>query len=91
MISRKLYDNLDLYLGDVKNYIKNTYGEHYSNDIQVIDFIESLGTLSTTSRDKAIKYLARYGRKSGKNKKDLYKAMHYVLFMLALDHPPVSR
>ena len=42
--------------------------------------------IETTSRDTAIKYLARYGKKGGKNRKDIMKAMHYCVLMLyALD------
>ena len=29
-----------------------------------------------------MKYLARYGKKDGKNRKDLLKAMHYIILMM---------
>ena len=66
------------------DYIKSTYGQHYVGDgeIQTVDFWESLGSLETTARDTAIKYLARYGKKSGRNEKDLLKAVHYVILMM---------
>lgn len=65
-------------------YIGQTYSQHYVGltEIQTIDVWESLGTLETTSRDTAIKYLMRYGKKNGKNKKDLLKAIHYITLML---------
>ena len=65
-------------------YIDSTYGQHYvgNGDIQTVDFWESLGSLETTARDTAIKYLARYGKKSGRNEKDLLKAVHYVILMM---------
>lgn len=71
-------------LQEVKNYIDSTYGQHYvgNGDIQTVDFWESLGSLDTTARDTAIKYLARFGKKSGRNRKDLLKAIHYIILMM---------
>lgn len=89
MISSKLFSNLQQITERVRNYISGTYSEHYTgddNDIQTIDFIESLGTATSTFRDNAIKYLARYGKKNGKNEKDLLKAMHYIYLMLEINH-----
>lgn len=73
----------DKYIDDVIKYVRGTYGEHYvAKDIQVIDVWESLDTLETTARDTAIKYLCRYGKKGGKNRKDLLKAIHYIILMM---------
>lgn len=75
--------NEDVYLDLVKKYLDGTYGEHYvAKDIQVVDIWQSLDSLETTSRDTAIKYLCRYGKKDGKNKKDLLKAIHYIILMM---------
>jgi len=75
--------NEDVYLNDIKKYLDGTYGEHYvAKDIQVVDVWESLGSLESTARDTAIKYLCRYGKKDGKNKKDLLKAIHYIILMM---------
>lgn len=78
------YDyNEGQYLKDIANYVNGTYGEHYvSKGIQVVDIWESLGSLESTARDTAIKYLCRYGKKDGKNKKDLLKAIHYIILMM---------
>ena len=78
------YDyNEGQYLKDIENYVNGTYGEHYvAKDIQVVDIWESLGSLESTARDTAIKYLCRYGKKDGKNKKDLLKAIHYIILMM---------
>lgn len=76
------YDE-DKHMANVIKYLAGTYGEHYvAKDIQVIDIWESLDSLETTARDTAIKYLCRYGKKAGKNKKDLLKAIHYILLMM---------
>ena len=75
--------NEDVYLHNFQKYLSGTYGEHYvAKDIQVVDIWESLDSLETTARDTAIKYLCRYGKKDGKNKKDLMKAMHYIVLMM---------
>ena len=76
--------NEDLAFSKVMEYINGTYGQHYvgNGDIQTVDFWESLGSLETTSRDTAIKYLARYGKKNGRNEKDLLKAIHYIILMM---------
>ena len=74
------------YLRELADYVDGTYGEHYvAKEIQVIDIWESLESLDTTARDTAIKYLCRYGKKQGKNKKDLLKAMHYIILMMYAD------
>jgi len=67
--------NEGLILNEIKTYIDSTYGQHYvgNGEIQTVDFWESLGSLDTTARDTAIKYLARFGKKGGNNRKDLLK------------------
>lgn len=85
-INYKYHEDKSLDL--IKEYLDSTYGQHYvgDGDVQTVDFWRSLGSLETTSRDTAIKYLARYGKKNGKNRKDLLKAIHYVILMMyALD------
>lgn len=71
------------YIQALVDYIDSTYGQHYVNQgIQVVDVWQSMGSLNTTARDTAIKYLARYGKKNGKNRKDLLKALHYIILMM---------
>ena len=74
----------DQALKKIQEYVNSTYGQHYvgNGDIQTVDFWESLGSLETTCRDTAIKYLARYGKKGGRNEKDLLKAVHYIILMM---------
>lgn len=77
--------NEDVSIQKIIDYVNSTYNQHYvgtNKQIQVIDFWESLGSLETTSRDTAIKYLARYGKKEGRNEKDLLKAIHYIILMM---------
>lgn len=76
----------DVSLKEVELHIRNTYDNRYhymnENDLQPVDVWESLGNLETSARDNAIKYLMRFGKKEGKNPKDLYKAIHNIMFML---------
>ena len=77
----------DVFLNEFTQYINSTYGEHYVNDgkLQVIDIWHARGSLSTTAIDTALKYLMRYGKKEGKNKKDLMKAVHYIILTMYAD------
>lgn len=87
MISDELHgETLDAILKDVREYILSTYNEHYvgEDDIQTIDFLESLGSLDTTARDICIKYLARFGKKEGHNKKDIFKTFHFLTMIYYL-------
>lgn len=87
--SKGFRSTVDEMLTDLWNYFEGTYtnSHHYSvGEIQTTDVWDSLGSLDTTARDNAIKYLMRYGKKEGKNKKDLLKAIHYILMLMYNDH-----
>ena len=76
----------DKILEEIQNYIKLTYGEHYSttkDGFQVQDMLRQLGIDKDFCQANAIKYLCRYGKKDGKNRKDLLKAIHYVILLLS--------
>ena len=79
----------DEILSDVREYLASTYGEHYktdTKDIECFDAWIALGDSTPTFRNTALKYLWRYGNKDGNNKKDLLKALHYIMLMLHVDH-----
>lgn len=78
-------DEAILILDELKDYILQTYNEHYSagNKIQVVEFIMSqFDTGEDFLRGNVLKYTSRYGKKAGKNRKDLLKAIHYLLLMM---------
>lgn len=83
----------DKILKDALNYINGTYAQHYvgKEEIQTIDVWDSLGSVDTTARDTAIKYLMRYGKKDGHNKKDLLKAIHYIVLLYHFTQPEDER
>lgn len=80
-------------LEEIEQHLLSTYdvgrdGYYVSADdknIQTFDYWKSLGSLETTARDMVIKYVARYGRKGGRNRKDLLKAAHYLILMMHCD------
>jgi hypothetical protein len=86
--------NEDQFLDIAKSYIASTYTQHYVGNkdatqekpIQVIDLLISTGHAESFFLANAIKYLARYGKKDGKSKKDLLKTIHYVCLLLNLNH-----
>lgn len=68
----------------LEDYLRGTYGAHYTSEgskIQTLDFIESIGDAEAFCRSNAIKYLSRFGKKDGKNPKDLLKVMHYAILL----------
>jgi len=73
-------------LNDVIEYIESTYNQHYvgddDNGTQIQDLLNSIGVAEHFCQGNAMKYIARYGRKKGKNKLDLYKAIHYILLLM---------
>ena len=75
----------DIVLEELSRYIDQTYSAHYTNsnnDIQSLDVWQARGTMTDTCIDTTIKYLMRYGKKDGKNRKDLLKAAHYIILAL---------
>lgn len=75
--------NEDKAVEEIRAYLMATYGQHYvSSSLQTFDVWESMGSLESSCRDTAIKYLMRYGKKEGRNRKDLLKAIHYIVIMM---------
>jgi hypothetical protein len=76
-------------ISDFHDYIDKTYEEHYKTNMKSIECFDAwiaLGDSTDTFRNTALKYLWRYGKKNGKNKADLMKALHYTLMCLYVDH-----
>lgn len=83
-------------LDEVSEYIESTYAGHYvagnsetvddSEKLQVNDLIMSLGHGEGAFISNAIEYLARYGKKDGRNIVDLHKAVHNIVLLINLNH-----
>ena len=73
-------------LKQVIEYLKSTYNQHYSTDgkgLQAMDIFRNMDIDMDFSQANAIKYLMRYGKKQGRNEKDLYKAIHYIVLLIS--------
>ena len=78
--------NEDKIIKEISDYISNTYTEHYSttkDGFQVQDMLRHLGIDKDFCQANAIKYLCRYGKKNGHNRKDLLKAIHYIVLLMS--------
>lgn len=75
--------NEDIVINELKNYIDSTYDAHYSmNKIQSTEFIFDAQHGEGFCLGNVIKYAQRYGKKDGKNEKDLLKIIHYTIILL---------
>ena len=75
--------NEDLYLKEIYEYVKSTYGQHYSkNKYQATEFIIDSGHGTGFCIGNVLKYAQRYGRKEGYNRADLLKIIHYAVIQL---------
>ena len=74
----------DKTLKEVESYLSSTYHSHYTSETsktQTLDLIESIGDAEAFTRSNAIKYLSRFGKKNGKSKQDILKAIHYCVLL----------
>ena len=85
--------NEDRILNEVERYLASTYQGHYvgeSNKIQTLDLIDSNGDAEAFCRANIIKYASRFGKKDGKNPKDLLKVIHYAFLLYHFSELPFS-
>jgi len=71
-------------LKEIEQYLSSTYHSHYTSETsktQTLDLIESIGDSEAFTRSNAIKYLSRFGKKNGKSKMDILKAIHYCILL----------
>ena len=76
--------NEDVILKEVRDYLGMTYRSHYTSQeskTQTLDLIEGIGDAEPFCRSNAIKYLSRFGKKDGKSKNDILKAIHYCILL----------
>lgn len=76
------------FLNSFSDYITNTQMNYYSKyDKESGEMIDTIDVINNSTKDinsflqgNVIKYITRYGSKNGFNRKDLYKAMHYIMY-----------
>jgi hypothetical protein len=76
--------NEDAILEELREYIMNTYKQHYSagdDKIQTLDLIEACGDGEAFCRSNILKYASRYDRK-GSARMDIMKVLHYAVLLL---------
>jgi len=74
----------DKTMKEIRDYLSSTYNAHYTSPdskTQTLDLIESIGDAEPFCRSNAIKYLSRFGKKNGKSKQDILKAIHYCVLL----------
>ncbi len=70
-------------LKELSEYVNSTYDQHYGKTkIQTTEFILDQGLGIGFCVGNCIKYLQRYGKKDGYNRKDILKAIHYAIILL---------
>ena len=76
----------DKILEELKSYIDGTYDQHYSqNKFQATEFIMDSGHGEGFCIGNIMKYAQRYGKKDGKNRRDLLKVIHYGIIALYIN------
>ena len=84
MIPYKYNENKTL--EELRKYIDKTYDEHYSrNKFQATEFIIDGGHGEGFCIGNILKYAQRYGKKNGKDRKDLLKVIHYGIIALYIN------
>ena len=70
-------------LNELQEYIDKTYTEHYSHkNFQATEFVIDSGHGEGFCIGNIMKYAQRYGKKNGKDRKDLLKVIHYGIMSL---------
>ena len=78
--------NEDNTLKELQEYIDKTYDEHYSHKkFQATEFVIDSGHGEGFFIGNIMKYAQRYGKKNGKDRKDLLKVIHYCIMALYND------
>ena len=71
------------YLEEARNYVDDTYKQHYSQTkFQAAEFIIDAGHGVGFCVGNILKYAQRYGKKGGYNRKDILKIIHYAIMLL---------
>ena len=71
-------------LKETEEYIESTYGQHYvgRHGVQTLDLLHSIGISEEVCQGNVIRYLSRWGKKKGRNRLDLLKAVHYTILLM---------
>lgn len=80
--------NEHMLTNEILHYIESTYNQHYvgEDNVQYMDIVMSDDFSVATGflKHNAGKYINRLGKKDGYNRKDILKAIHYMVLMMHL-------
>jgi hypothetical protein len=85
--------NEDEILNQLRDYIANTYRQHYSagdDSIQTLDLIEACGDGEAFCRSNILKYASRYDKK-GSARMDIMKVLHYAVLLMNFNDKNAQR
>ena len=79
--------NEDRVLETITKYIESTYNQHYvgKEKGQVIDDWIDMEIEKEMCAGNIVKYIKRFGKKDGRNEKDLLKIMHYAILLYGFE------
>lgn len=78
----KLKRNEDIIIEKFKQYVYDTYSQHYEGDLSPLDMYKTLNISKEAYTANILKYAVRYNKK-GNSKKDIFKLMHYAVLLYA--------
>ena len=71
----------------IEHYVDGTYDKHYSHGkYQATDMILDAGYGEGFAMGNIMKYAMRFGKKNGKDNKDLMKIIHYAIIALYVNN-----
>ena len=85
--------NEEAILNELRDYISNTYKQHYSagdDKIQTLDLIEACGDGEAFCRSNILKYASRYDKK-GSARMDIMKVLHYAVLLMNFNDKNATR
>jgi hypothetical protein len=85
--------NEDVIIEELRQYIANTYKQHYSagdDQIQTLDLIAACGDGEPFCRSNILKYASRYDKK-GSARMDIMKVLHYAVLLLHFNDKNANR
>ena len=85
--------NEDAIINELRDYIMNTYKQHYSagdDKIQTLDLIEACGDGERFCRSNILKYASRYDKK-GSARMDIMKVLHYAVLLMHFNDKNATR
>jgi hypothetical protein len=85
--------NEDAIISELRDYIVNTYKQHYSagdDKIQTLDLIEACGDGEAFCRSNILKYASRYDKK-GSARMDIMKVLHYAVLLMHFNDKNATR